>query len=137
MPVVTDLGKQGPHPDAIPDLVEKLGQYPLHDDVSESDIQIVQQRTLYIRIGSLASCSSHASPCLARPPTIHRERGGPYGSDNYTGESWAQARARARACDGSGHSFRCCVDVAHVRFGRRSMDNCQKCTTCSRVVVAW
>jgi hypothetical protein len=47
MPEVTDLGKQGPHPDVVTDLVEKLGQYPLQgDDVSESDIQIIQQRTL-------------------------------------------------------------------------------------------
>jgi len=48
MPTVTDLGKQGPHPDLIPPLVGTLSQYPFqNNNVGESDIQIVQQRTLY------------------------------------------------------------------------------------------
>lgn len=47
MPAVMDLGKQGPHPDLITNLVEKLGIYPYQDvDVVESDIQVVQQRTI-------------------------------------------------------------------------------------------
>jgi hypothetical protein len=44
-----DLGAQGPHPDLLRNLVENLNQDPLRDgdDVSESDLQVLRQCTLY------------------------------------------------------------------------------------------
>ena len=49
MAIVVDLGAQGPHPDLLTNLVENFNQEPLRDseDVSESDIQVLQQHTLY------------------------------------------------------------------------------------------
>lgn len=49
MATVIDLGAQGPHPELLTNLVENFNQEPLRDgeDVSESDIQVLQQRTLY------------------------------------------------------------------------------------------
>lgn len=48
MATVIDLGAQGPHPNLVTNLVENFNQEPLRDgeDVSESDIQVLQQRTL-------------------------------------------------------------------------------------------
>lgn len=54
MPTVMDLGKQGPHPDVLTSLVERINELlpeVLHsdgdDEVRESGIRVLQQRTLY------------------------------------------------------------------------------------------